>query len=90
MGSGHGWTMGWGVVWNCEAKDFVVQRPPGTLNWLIGGIGNHKLAPRPFDKSPNLPEGEVDAHGRHVEPRSLYLAQLEERLGRQAVRNIGY
>jgi hypothetical protein len=90
MGSGHGWSMGWGVVWNCEAKDFVVQRPPGAANWLIGGIGDRKLAPRPFDKSPNLPEGEIDAHGTHVEPRSLYLAQLAERLGPRAVKNIGY
>ena len=29
MGSGHGWSMGWGVAWNCTAKDYIVQHPPG-------------------------------------------------------------
>lgn len=29
-----------------------------------------------------------DARNRHVTPRSLYLTQLEERLGAEAVRNI--
>ena len=29
MGSGHGWAMGWGVAWNCMAKSFVIQQPPG-------------------------------------------------------------
>ena len=39
MGSGHGWSMGWGVVWNCQAKNFLVQNPPGAENWLIGSTG---------------------------------------------------
>jgi hypothetical protein len=45
---------------------------------------------RPFDKSPLLPEGVVDSRGTAAAPRSLYLAQLAERLGPQALRNIGY
>jgi hypothetical protein len=46
---------------------------------------------RPFDRgAPNLPEGIVDSPGTSVTPQSLYLAQLAERLGPQAVRNIGY
>jgi hypothetical protein len=81
MGSGHGWTMGWGVAWNCEAKDFVVQNPPGAVNWMIGCIGESKLMPRPFGTGPNLPEGTKDSHGTHVAPESLYLTQLRERLG---------
>jgi hypothetical protein len=48
MGSGHGWSMGWGVIWNCEAKNYLVQNPPGADNWLIGSIGKETLAPRPF------------------------------------------
>jgi len=32
----------------------------------------------------------VDSHGTPVAPSSLYLAQLAERLGPQAVKNIGY
>ncbi|MPZ17569.1 MAG: hypothetical protein GEV06_06630 [Luteitalea sp.] len=47
-------------------------------------------APRPFDSKPDLPEGTVDSHGTPVTPKSLYLAQLGERLDPQAVKNIGY
>ena len=90
MGTGHGWTMGWGVAWNCVAKDYIVQNPPGATNWMIGCVGPNKLAPRPFDKAPTLPEGVIDSPGTAVAPRSLYLAQLAERLGPQAVKNIGY
>ncbi len=90
MGSGHGWSMGWGVVWNSEAKDYIVQNPPGAINWMIGNIGESKLAPRPFGSGPMMPEALKDAHGTHVAPESLYLAQLAERLGTRALRNLGY
>jgi hypothetical protein len=90
MGSGHGWSMGWGVVWNSEAKDYIVQNPPGVINWMIGSIGESKLAPRPFGQGPMLAEGLKDSHGTHVTPDSLYLAQLAERLGPRALRNLGY
>ena len=90
MGSGHGWAMGWGVVWNCVAKDYLVQNPPGAVNWLIGSIGTSKTAPRPFGDGPDLPGPTIDSHGTPVAPNSLYLAQLKERLGAQALRNIGY
>ena len=90
MGSGHGWSMGWGVAWNCEAEDFIVQNPPGAMNWMIGCIGDRTVKPRPVGDGPMLREGTVDSHGSHVTPRSLYLAQLAERLGSKALRNIGY
>jgi hypothetical protein len=90
MGSGHGWSMGWGVAWNCVARDYLIQSPPGAANWLIGCVGPNRRAPRPFDKAPDLPEGIVDSPGTSVVPRSLYLAQLAERLGPQAVKDIGY
>jgi hypothetical protein len=90
MGSGHGWTMGWGVAWNCEAKDYVIQNPPGAANWIIGCTGESKLAPRPFETQPNLAGGTEDSPGEHVAPESLYLAQLRERLGASALKNIGY
>ncbi|HYV36885.1 MAG TPA: hypothetical protein VE988_14345 [Gemmataceae bacterium] len=91
MGSGHGWSMGWGVAWNCTAKEYIIQNPPGSANWLIGSIGKSKLSPRPFDKGPpNLPEGILDSHGVPVAPQSLYLSQLAERLGAQALKNIEY
>ena len=90
MGSGHGWTMGWGVIWNCAAKDYIVQNPPGAVNWLIGSVGRDLLASRPFGSGPNLPEGIIDSANQSVSPHSLYLAQLAERLGPEAVKNIGY
>jgi hypothetical protein len=90
MGSGHGWTMGWGVVWNCSAKEFTVQNPPGATNWLIGSIGKDARAPRPFGKEPDMPEGTVDSDGTPVTPRSLYLTQLAQRLGPNALKNLGY
>ena len=90
MGSGHGWTMGWGVAWNCEARDYVIQNPPGAINWMIGCIGESKLMPRPFGTEPKLAEGTKDSHGTPVSPQSLYLTQLRERLGPAALKNIGY
>ena len=90
MGSGHGWSMGWGVVWNSTAEDFIVQNPPGAPNWMIGCVGESRLAPRPFGQAPDLAEGIKDSHGAPVTPTSLYLAQLAERLGPEALKNIGY
>jgi len=90
MGSGHGWSMGWGVAWNSEAKEFVIQNPPGAANWMIGCVGESKTMPRPFGSAPDLSEGIKDSPGSPVAPQSLYLAQLAERLGPQALMNVGY
>ena len=90
MGSGHGWTLGWGVAWNCEAAEWTIQQPPGAANWAIGCQCKRVTAARPFDKTPKLPEGIFESHGTPVSPASLYLAQLRERLGPQAVKAIGY
>jgi hypothetical protein len=88
MGSGHGWASGWCVAWNCTAKTYVIQQPPGAVNWAIGCVGASKPTARPFDRQPALPVGTFDSPGRHVVPRSLYLAQLAERLGPQALKNV--
>ena len=91
MGSGHGWTTGWSVAWNCTAKTFVIQQPPGTLNWAIGCTGQAETSAEPGDKAgAKLPSGIFESHGMPVAPASLYLAQLRERLGAQALVNIGY
>jgi hypothetical protein len=94
MGSGHGWTMGWGVVWNSVAKSFLIQMPPGSANWAIGNRGEQALGKMPtFDLGPELPilpQGIIESQGTPVAPASLYLEQLRERLGRQALKNIGY
>jgi hypothetical protein len=90
MGSGHGWTMGWGVAWNCEAKTFLIQQPPGAMNWAIGCRGAAQSEPMPGTKEPKLPNGIFDSPDSAVSPGSLYLEQLRERLGAQALKNIGY
>jgi hypothetical protein len=93
MGSGHGWTIGWAVAWNCTAKSFVIQQPPGTMNWAIGCTGALEDRPRPFGKEgvdPNVPRGTIESHGTPIGPKSLYLAQLRERLGPEALKAIGY
>ena len=80
-GSGHGWAIGWGIAWNCTAKYLQVQMPPGALNLAIGCKGEpHKTCSPEAFYSANAP----------VTPSSLYLAQLRERLGDAAVKNIGY
>jgi len=35
------------------------------------------------------PDGHIESLDKHVTPRSLYLTQLKERLGADAVKNIG-
>ncbi|HUB66294.1 MAG TPA: discoidin domain-containing protein [Candidatus Methylacidiphilales bacterium] len=90
MGSGHGWGMAWAVAWNCVAQVYTVQKPPGAMNWAIGCIGQSVQMSQPFDAAPLLPEGAFDSRGKPVAPRSLYLAQLAERLGPKALQNIGY
>ncbi|WP_448699206.1 discoidin domain-containing protein [Mucilaginibacter sp. AW1-3] len=89
-GSGHGWTMGWAVAWNCIAKTYIIQTPPGATNWAIGCTGTRQQTARLFDSSPIEPEGFFDSHNEPVAVQSLYLAQLKERLGMQALNNIGY
>lgn len=79
MGSGHGWAGAQTMFWNLEAKgyDIKVESPPGAMNWGIGCI-----APIQYG------DGYWDNWGTHVLPRSLYLKQLEDRLGSEAVRNV--
>jgi hypothetical protein len=82
-GSGHGWDVGWAVAWNVASAHLLVQQPPGAMNWCIGCIGERT-------KAADIPEGIYDSPERAVEPVSLYLEQLRERLGDAAVANIGY
>ena len=91
MGSGHGWTNGWSVLWNDEAKVFLVQSPPGTMNWAIGNKGVQAAAQMPGSiDGVHLPRGTIESAGKHIEPNSLYLEQLRERRGSAAIKAIGY
>jgi hypothetical protein len=71
-GSGHGWTMGWSVVWNCSAKSITVEQPPGATNWCVGSSGKYEVEDK--GKSPWL-----FMKGASATPSSLYQAQLAAR-----------
>ncbi len=90
MGSGHGWTIGWSVAWNCTAKTLTIQQPPGSMNWAIGCKGRLESGTQPGSPEKKLPNGIIDSPENPVAPASLYLAQLRDRLGPQALANIGY
>ncbi|MGA1982101.1 MAG: hypothetical protein ABSG84_06485 [Acidobacteriaceae bacterium] len=95
MGSGQGWAMGWGVVWNSTADNFVIQQAPGTITWAMGNRGELKSEGVPDGKGGRvhgtpLPSGIIESQGTPVIPQSLYLSQLAERLGPGALKKIGY
>lgn len=81
MGSGHGWSGGQIMFWNCTANRMVIQDPPGdSINWAIGcicpdvnGVGDATTEPL----------GIIQSLGtRIIAIPSLYLAQLNDRLAR--------
>lgn len=80
-GSGQGWTTGWSVAWNVITPFLLVSEAPGTDSWCIGCIGTETTS--------SDPNGIYDSLGTLVTPDSLYLEQLRERLGNQALANIG-
>jgi len=79
-GTGQGWAIGWGVVWNSSANQFTIQQPPGSENWCIGCMGTQETTAAPGG-STVLPQGAIDSPGTYVFPSSLYQAQLTQRLG---------
>ena len=86
-GTGHGWSGANSVVWNAQARGFIVENPPTAQNWLIGSIGP--------DVKNNMavgshPKGIKDSPGTNVQPRSLYYAQLQERLKRPGLEHREY
>jgi hypothetical protein len=82
MGSGHGWSAAYSVLWNCVGT-FTVESPPTATNWAVGCSGKRVAGPY----GPMQPEA-YESWGRAVEPSSLYLAQLKDRLGESAVDQI--
>jgi len=90
LGSGQGWDAGWSVAWNTTATTFLIQQPPGSQNFCIGCTGTILSEAQPGTSSPLLPNGIYDSLSAPVDPSSLYLQQLCDRLGPSAVANIGY
>jgi hypothetical protein len=88
LGTGHGWAGANYVAWNTEGQ-LVAQQPPTAQNYAIGHVGpqGRPEAPNVHDPRPRA-DGYWESHGSHVSPRSLYLQQLQERLGPDALRHI--
>lgn len=82
--------MGWAgantVFWNCEG-DFLIQQPPTAQNYSFGHIGVNAVVFNSALMDLTKPNGHVESVDKHVTPKSLYLTQLKERLGIQAVNN---
>lgn len=80
LGSGHGWAGANYVTWNTEG-DLTMQQPPTAQNYTIGHVGEMKKGRAPNDHDPRpRSDGYLNALGKHVLPRSLYMQQLNDRL----------
>ena len=76
-----GWTAGNHLAWNCETTSgYTFERAPTVHSWIQGCIG-----PNQPDPPSNGGPAEVVSYGTHLEPSSLYRAQLSDRVGNQAV-----
>jgi hypothetical protein len=82
-----GWAGANIVFWNCEG-DFLIQKPPTAQNYSFGHIGVNAVIFNAGLQDLTKPHGHVESMDYHVTPRSLYLTQLKERLGENAVKNI--
>lgn len=92
LGSGHGWAGANYVTWNTEGG-LVAQKPPTAQNYAIGhiptddGLNVKPLVPNDYDPRPRE-NGYWESEGKHVSLPSLYIQQLKDRLGQQAVNNL--
>ncbi len=80
-GTQHGWAAVHSVLWRYDTagKKAIIQRPPTGQNYAIGTLGP-VTASGPFAGGP----GHVEPIDGELAPRSLYEAQLCDRLKRRA------
>ncbi|MCE5248732.1 hypothetical protein LLG96_00785 [bacterium] len=87
-----GISIGWAgadcVFWNCEGQ-YLIQKPPTAQNYAFGHIGIHATVFNTYYQDLTLKDGYIESWDKHVDPPSLYLKQLEDRLGSQGLVNIG-
>ncbi|NLA49272.1 MAG: hypothetical protein GX876_07390, partial [Bacteroidales bacterium] len=84
---GIGWAGANIVFWNCEG-DYMIQNPPTAKNYSFGHIGLNAVVFNAIYQDYSKERGHIEYMDIHVAPRSLYLTQLRERLGKDAVNNI--
>lgn len=85
-GTAHGWSGAQVMFWNVEANSVICDAPTGAMNWSIGTVGTKSESPSFM--SPWEPFGIWQSEQNPVAPRSLYYAQLRDRLGIDAVHNV--
>ncbi|MBW8191756.1 hypothetical protein K0504_11985 [Neiella marina] len=83
-GSGHGWAGAQQLFWNSDHESYIVQAPPHAMNWAVGITGEIHRG----KWSKQEPNGIIQRHHQPHPIRSLYLQQLEERLGHDAVKAV--
>ncbi len=83
-GTGHGWAGAQQMFWHTQHNAYVVQAPPMAMNWSVGADGEFKKG----YWSPDEKDGLIIPFEASIHPRSLYLQQLQDRLGEQAVLNV--
>jgi hypothetical protein len=71
-GQGVGWNAANSVLWNCSASRIDCYAPPTACNWAFGSWAEFSG------------DGYWEESNSHVRPRSLYYAQLQDRLGERA------
>ncbi len=83
-GTGHGWSGSQIVFWNCKAQTQKCDAPKGAMNFAIGS----KAQKTEGSWFPAEPFGWWELDDQDVIPRSLYLAQLKDRAGMEAIDHI--
>jgi hypothetical protein len=72
FGSGQGWSAANDVLWNCISKNYLVENPPTAHNWAFGCQGESQTSKES--------QGVIVSPGQPIQPVSLYVEQLRERL----------
>ena len=80
-GSGQEWSGGNNVLWNCTAPFIKVQNPPTPeQNFAIGCTAT---APEEGEFAGVTGDGHIESVGAKVEPGSLFVQQLTDRIGKR-------
>lgn len=81
LGTGHGWAGAYMAVWNSMANSFRIRNPPTARNWLIGSVGTvNSSSCCAVGADPAGTYDSSGTSGEPVHPRSLYYAQLQQRM----------
>ncbi len=75
-GEGSGWSGANSVFWQCDASKIICENPPGAQNWALGCWGEFSG------------NGVWRDSNASVKPVSLFAAQVQDRLGADAVGRI--